>query len=102
MPNVISLYYKSEFSMTLTVRLDRALEREFEETCRLKRTTKSAVVTELIRGYVRPKAAGKTPFDLAEAMDLVGCMDAAPANGRDHSRYLKDKLRAGRRASRAR
>ena len=42
--------------MTLTVRLDPALEREFAATCRIKGTTKSTVVTELIRGYVQAKA----------------------------------------------
>ncbi len=79
--------------MTLTVRLDPDLEREFAEACKLKRASKSAVVTELIRGYVRPKAPGMSPFELAEAMGLIGCMQDAPASGRDHSRYLKDKLR---------
>ena len=92
--------------MTLTVRLDPALEREFAETCRLKRTTKSAVVTELIRGYVRPKAPAMSSFELAETMNLIGCMEIAPAAGRDHSRYLKaklrGKLRTGARASRTR
>jgi hypothetical protein len=92
--------------MTLTVRLDPELEREFTEACRLKRTTKSAVVTEFVRGYVRPKASAMSSFELAEAMGLVGCMQDAPASGRDHSRYLKEKLRskvrAGSRANRTR
>ena len=77
--------------MTLTVRLDPALEREFAATCRIKGTTKSTVVTELIRGYVQAKAM--SPFELAEAMGLVGCQERAPAAGRDHSRYLRAKLR---------
>lgn len=92
--------------MTLTVRLDPELEREFAEACRLKRTTKSAVVTALVRGYVRPAKPAVSSFELAEAMGLVGCMEIAPASGRDHSRYLKEKLRGkvrtGPRASRAR
>ena len=80
--------------MTLTVRLDPEIEREFAATCRLGRTTKSAVVSELIRDYVRAKAPAKSPFELAEEMQLIGCMELAPATGRDHSSYLKSKLRS--------
>ena len=79
--------------MTLTVRLDPELERAFAAICRLKRTTKSAVVTDLVRGYVRSKASVKSPFELAEEMGLVGCIERAPAAGRDHSRFIRDKLR---------
>ena len=79
--------------MTLTVRLEPGIEREFAETCRLRRTTKSAVVSELIRGYVRTGTPAKSPFELAEEMGLVGCLESAPAAGRDHSDYLKAKLR---------
>ena len=84
--------------MTLTVRLDPELEREFAARCRLKRTTKSAVVTDLVRGYVQAKAPAKSPFELAEAMGLVGCIENAPAAGRDHSRFSRDKLRNSRSA----
>ena len=82
--------------MTLTVRLDPGLEREFAAACRLKRTTKSAAVTELIRAFVGGQTGAKSAFELAEEMGLVGCVARAPAAGRDHSRYLKSKLRAGR------
>ena len=84
--------------MTLTVRLDPELEREFAAACQLKRTTKSAVVTELIRNYVQAKAPVKSPFELAEEMGLVGCIESAPAAGRDHSRFIRNKLRNSRRA----
>ena len=82
--------------MTLTVRLDPALERDFTAACRLKRTTKSAAVAAMIRAYVSAQAPAKSAFELAEEMGLVGCVARAPAAGRDHSRYLKSKLRAGR------
>ena len=85
--------------MTLTVRLDPKLEREFAATCRIKRTTKSAVVTDLVRGYVQAKASAKSPFELAEEMGLVGCIESAPAAGRDHSRFIRNKLRNSRRSS---
>ena len=80
--------------MTLTVRLDPAIEREFAATCRLRRTTKSAVVSELIRGYVNAKTPAKSAYELAEEMGLVGCMEHAPAAGRDHSGFLKARLRS--------
>lgn len=82
--------------MTLTVRLDPELEREFAALCGLKRATKSAVVSELIRDYVRSQAPRQSAFELAEAMGLVGVQDRAPAAGRDHSRYIKGKLRQRR------
>ena len=82
--------------MTLTVRLDPGLEKEFAAACRLKRTTKSAAVTDLIRAYVRAGSPAKSAFELAEEMGLVGCAANAPAAGRDHSRHLKSKLRARR------
>ena len=77
--------------MTLTVRLDPDVEREFAAACRLHRTSKSAVVTELIRGYVSTKTPTKSPYALAEEMGLVGCIESAPASAREHSRYLKAK-----------
>lgn len=82
--------------MTLTVRLDPDLEREFAATCRIKGATKSTVVTELIRSYVQAKAPAMSPFELAQAMGLVGCQEHAPAAGRDHSSYLREKLRDSR------
>lgn len=87
--------------MTLTVRLDPQLEREFEIACRIGRTSKSAVVTDLIRSYVRAKTA-KSPFELAEEMGLVGCMDSAPATARNHSSYIKAKLKSTPRRKRER
>lgn len=79
--------------MTLTVRLDPDTEREFAAVCRLRRKTKSAVVTELIHGYVRATAPAKTPYEMAADLGLIGSIENAPATARDHSQYLKTKLR---------
>jgi len=84
--------------MTLTVRLDPELEREFDAACRLARTTKSAIVSDLIRGYVQASTPAKSAFELAEDMGLVGCVEQAPAAGRDHSRFIRDKLSGAHRA----
>ena len=75
--------------MTLTLRLEPGIERAFAETCRLRRTTKSARISGLIRGYVRTVTPAKSPFELAEEMELVGYLESARAGGRDHSAYLK-------------
>ncbi|MBI2319226.1 MAG: hypothetical protein HYU75_20065, partial [Betaproteobacteria bacterium] len=72
---------------------------EFAAACRHKRTSKSALVTELIRGYLAAKAPARSPFELAEAMGLVGCQQRAAAAGRDHSRYIKEKLRGNPRGA---
>ena len=82
--------------MTLTVRLDPVLEREFDAACRVQRATKSAVVTDLIRAYLSQQAPAKSAYQLAEEMGLVGGQARAPAAGRAHSRYLKAKLRERR------
>lgn len=82
--------------MTLTVRLNPDIEREFAAACRLQRTSKSAVVTELIRGYVHAKTPPKSPYALAEEMGLIGSMAHAPTAARDHSQFLKAKLRGKR------
>jgi hypothetical protein len=88
--------------MTLTVRLDEELEREFAAVCRLNRTAKSSVVQRLIRDYVRGEAPAKTPYELAVELGLVGSVARAPAAGREHSRYLKEKVQGKARARRAR
>lgn len=80
-------------AMTLTVRLTPEIERKFATICRLRQTTKSAVVTELIQRYIRTATPKKTPYALAVEMGLVGCLEDTPAPARDHSRYLKGKLR---------
>ena len=82
--------------MTFTVRLNRGLEREFAAACRLKRTTKSAAVTELIRAYVRGQAPAKSAFELAEEMGLVGCVARAPAAGPTTAATEIRASRAGR------
>jgi len=79
--------------MTLTVRLDPDLEREFAELCGIKRATKSSIVSDLVREYVIANTPRRSAFELAEAMGLIGIQDDAPAAGRDHSAFIKRKLR---------
>lgn len=81
--------------MTLTVRLDPDLEREFNALCDLKRATKSSIVSNLVRQYVVNHTPRRSAFELAEAMGLVGIQEDAPATGRDHSEFINAKLRLG-------
>ena len=80
--------------MTLTVKLDKDVERQLDLYCRIRRITKSEVVSKLIETYLRTQAQLPSPYELAEKLNLVGAQREAPASGRDHSRFLKEKLRA--------
>ena len=82
--------------MTLTVKLDKDVERQLDLHCRIKRITKSAVVSTLIETYLVAQASRPSPYDLARKLKLVGAQRQAAASGREHSRFLKEKLRARR------
>ena len=82
--------------MTLTVKLDKDMERQLDLHCRIKRVTKSAVVSTLIANYLFTQAKRPSPYELARKLKLVGAQRQAPAPGRDHSRFLKAKVRARR------
>ena len=85
--------------MTLTVKLPEALERDLDIHCRLKKVTKSEVVMRLLEQYLALQAPKQTPYELAIKYRLVGCVDGRGRNtGRDHSRLIKEKLRAKQRA----
>jgi len=79
---------------TLTVKLDKDVERELELHCRRRRVTKSEVVLKLIQTYLQAQAQRSSPYELAEKLNLVGAQRTARAAARDHARYLKEKLRA--------
>ena len=82
--------------MTLTVKLDKDVERQLDLHCRIKRVTKSAVVSTLIENYLVAQANRPSPYELARKLKLVGAQRQAAAPGREHSRFLKEKLRARR------
>jgi hypothetical protein len=58
--------------MTLTVRLDPELERRLEAVCERRRTTKSAVVTNLVREFVAREPA-ESSYEVAERLGVIGC-----------------------------
>lgn len=85
--------------MTLTVKLPAALERDLEVHCKLRKLTKSEVVTRLLEQYLSLQAPKQTPYELAMKHKLIGCFDGGGRHtGRDHSRIIKEKLRAKQRA----
>jgi len=57
--------------VTLTVRLDPELEKQFESACRQQRVTKSVVVTDLVRAYVM-RRRGQSSFEIALKLGIVG------------------------------
>lgn len=63
--------------MTLTVRLDPELERRLESVCERRRTTKSAVVTDLVREFVarEPEASS---YEIAARLGVIGCDMSRP------------------------
>ncbi len=82
--------------MTLTVKLEPALERALEERCAMEGSTKSALVRTLIEGYVQSRPRS-TPWQIF--LQVNG--GTAPKPGRprkpgaaQHSRLIKEKLRA--------
>ena len=88
--------------MTLTVKLDPALEHALEERCAMEGGTKSALVRALIEGYVQGRPHS-TPWQVF--LQVHG--GAAPTPGRprkagaaQHSRLIKEKLRAQQRRTR--
>ncbi len=63
--------------MTLTVRLDPEIERQLEAVCKRRRTTKSAVVTDLVREFVarEPEASS---YEIAARLGVIGCDTSMP------------------------
>ena len=75
--------------MTLTVRLDPDLEKQFENACRRQRATKSTVVTDLVRAYVT-RQHGPSSYEVAMKLGVVGSDATGP---RDAAAKAKKYLR---------
>lgn len=85
--------------MTLTVRLTSHLEEQLDKYCKARRVTKTHVVTELLSEHLLAAfKTGKTPYELAREVELVGSF-ASEGRGdlaRNRKQYLAEKLRAKR------
>jgi hypothetical protein len=80
--------------MTLTVKLPEDLERDFEIHCRLRRLTKSEVVTKLLTQYLALQAPKKTPHQLAKEVGLLKGFSGPRDLATNRKRYLREALRA--------
>lgn len=80
--------------MTLTVRLNPDLEKQFSETVRRERSTKSAVVTQLLTQYVVAREP-KSAYDLAQEIGIIGSVSGTPPDlARNSRKYLQAALKA--------
>jgi hypothetical protein len=85
--------------MTLTVRLTPHLEAQLDKYCQSRRVTKTRVVTELLSEHLMNSGkAGKTPYELAREVELVGSFaSTGPGDlAQNRKRYLTEILRAKR------
>ena len=79
--------------MTLTVRLDPELERRLESVCERRRTTKSAVVTNLVREFVarEPEASS---YEIAVKLGLIGSVAGGPTDiSKNAKKYVRRAIR---------
>ncbi len=82
--------------MTLTVKLPEELERDFEIHCKLRRLTKSEVVTKLLAQYLALQAPKNTAYRIAREVGLLKGF-AGPADlARNRKRHLREALSAKR------
>ena len=80
--------------MTLTVRLDPDVESRLEAVCKKRRTTKSAVVSSLVREFVarEPQASA---YEIAEKLGIIGCVAGGPADlSANAKKYVRRAIRA--------
>lgn len=84
--------------MTLTVRLTPRLRQQLESYCKKRRLTKTQIVTELLEERLSAGAGrGKTPFQLARDLGLVGGFASGTGDlAQNRKHYLAEKLRAKR------
>lgn len=78
--------------MTLTVKLPEDLERDFEIHCKLRRVTKSEIVTRLLSQYLALQKPKKTTRQIAKEVGLLKGFEGRPDLSRNRKRYLKEAL----------
>jgi hypothetical protein len=82
--------------MTLTVRLDPELERQLAAVCKRRRTTKSAIVMELVQEYVAREPSASS-YEIAARLGVIGADASGPADRADKAKqYIRRTLRAKR------
>lgn len=86
--------FRKVSAVTLTVRLDPEIERRLEAVCKKRRTTKSAVVTSLVREFLA-REPQLSSYEIAERMGVIGCDPTGPVDAASNAtKYLRRALRA--------
>lgn len=80
--------------MTLTVKLPEELERDFEIHCKLRRLTKSEVVTKLLAQYLALQAPKKTSRQIAKEVGLLKGFEGPADLAQNRKRHLREALSA--------
>jgi hypothetical protein len=85
--------------MPLVIRLSQELDSGLRRLSAEERVSQAEFVRRLIREKMAARRAGKTAYEIAVEMGVIG-MDDDPRRdvARNHSRYLKKALRAKRSA----
>lgn len=80
--------------MTLTVRLDQTLEKQFEAVCERQRKTKSEVVSALVRDYV-VRHPQRSAYEVADELGIIGCVRGGPHDvAAGAKKYVRQAIRA--------
>ncbi len=80
--------------MALTVRLDPELECRLESVCERRRTTKSAVVTDLVREFVA-REPRESAYEVAVRLEVIGCDPTGPTDvAANAKKYVQLAVRA--------
>lgn len=84
--------------MTLTVRLDPAIEQQLAAHCRRERVSKSEVVNRLLKSFLDRQRPAQSFYDSAKTSGLFACVEGEPdlsVNRKKHlrARYLKKRAR---------
>ncbi len=75
----------------LTVRLPKEMEDEIDRIAALEKATKSQIIKEALKAYIRIKKMEKTPYELGK--DLFGKYEFKDTElSQNYKKKLKDKL----------
>ncbi len=85
--------------MTLTVRLDPALERELDAVCRRQRLTKSQVVTGLLRQFVA-REPRLSSYEIAARLGVIGSDSTGPRDAGARAKQLVRQALRGKKRHR--
>ena len=79
--------------MSLTVRLKPEIESQLERIAEQQGLTKSAWVRQLIEDAVTEAQPQQTPYELAQELGLIGCIEDGPPDlAVNAKQYIKDKI----------